>query len=197
MIGDDEVNAQLGGKLGFFYSGNAVVHGHDELAAPVVKGLDGIARKAVAIALPAWQHTFDRCSHALEMLVQQRRCRHAVHIIIAKNDNGLAIVNGPPDALTRFVHIGEQRRVAEFLFPGQQGQRFGWVGNAAGCQNACQQGVFFLLGGKNAAVFRIRPRLFLHRLLFQLFHGLFCKRLRHLSERRTIQRLQMPCTVGH
>ena len=99
-------------------------------------GLDGVFRKAVAVPLAAGQHTLDGRAHALEMLVQQGGSGHAVHIVIAEDRDGLAVVDGLPDALAGFFHIGEQGGVAQFLFPCQQGERVGRVGDAAGRQNA-------------------------------------------------------------
>ena len=197
MVGNDQVNAQFSGIIGFFHSRNAVIHRHDQLAALIVDGTDGIARKAVAVALAAGQHTFYGSPHALEMLVQQGRGRHAVHVIIAEHHNGLALVNGPPDALAGLVHIGEQRRVAQLFLTGKQGQCFGRVGNAACRQHARQQGIFLLLGGKGGRIFLLAPRLVVLCVIFQFFGGLLRNRLRQLPQRGTVQRFQIPCTVCH
>ena len=131
------------------------------------------------------------------MLVQQGRGRHAVHVIIAEHHNGLALVNGPPDAFAGLVHIGEQRRVAQFFLTGKQGQCFGRVGDAACRQHARQQGIFLLLGGKGGRIFLLAPRLVVLCVIFQFFGGLLRNRLRQLPQRGTVQRLQIPCTVGH
>ena len=197
VVGDDEVDAQFCGKLRFFHSRDAVVHGHDELIALVVDGLDGVAGKAVAVALAAGQHAFHRGPHTLEVLVEQGRGGHAVHVVIAKDHDGLAVINGLPDALAGFLHIRQQKRVAEVFLPGQQGEGFGRVGDAPGGQDARQQGVLLLLGGKHAAVFCVRPGFFFHSLLFQFFHGLLGDGLRQLLQGRAVQRLELPCTVGH
>ena len=87
------------------------------------------------------------------MLVQQGGGSHAVHIVIAKNRDGLAVINGLPDALTGGVHIREQRRVGKFLLPCQQGQGFGGVGDAPGSKDARQQGVFLLLRSQHGLIF--------------------------------------------
>ena len=58
-------------------------------------------------------------------------------------------INGPPDALAGLVHIGEQRRVAQFFLTGKQGQCFGRVGNALAAQqkeNALLAGVLTARG---------------------------------------------------
>ena len=197
VVGDDQVDAQFSGKIRFCHRRDAVVHCHDELIALVVDGLDGIFRKAVAVALAAGQHALDRCAHALEVLVQQSRSGHAVHIVVAEDHDGLAIVDGLPDALTGLVHIGQQRRVAQFFFARQQGQRFGGVGDAPRGQHTGQQGVFLLLGGQHLMIFCFRPRLFVHGLLFQFFCGLFRDGPGQLLQHGAVQRFQFPCTVGH
>ena len=153
VVGDDQIHAQRSRKVGFLHGRNAVVHRHDEGAALVVHGLDGVFRKAVAVPLAAGQHTLDGRAHALEVLVQQGGGSHAVHIVIAEHCNGLAVVDGLPDALTGGVHIGQQRGVGKLLLPCQQGQRFGGVGDAPGGKDARQQGVFLLLGSQHGLIF--------------------------------------------
>ena len=153
VVGNDQVHAQRSRKVGFLHGRDAVVHRHDEGAALVVHGLDGVFRKAVAVPLAAGQHTLDSRAHALEMLVQQGGGGHAVHIVIAEDRDGLAVVDGLPDALTGGVHIGQQRGVGKLLLPCQQGQRFGGVGDAPGGKNARQQGVFLLLRSQHGLIF--------------------------------------------
>ena len=116
-------------------------------------GLDGVFGQAVAVPLAAGQHTLYSRAHALEVLVQQGGSGHAVHIVIAKNRDGFAIINGLPDALTGGVHIRQQRGVGKFLLPCQQGQRFGGVGDAPGGKDTRQQGVFLLLRSQHGLIF--------------------------------------------
>ena len=153
VVGDDQIHAQRSRKVGFLHGRDAVVHRHDEGTALVVHGLDGVFRKAVAVPLAAGQHTLDSRAHALEMLVQQGGGGHAVHIVIAEDRDGLAVVDGLPDALTGGVHIGQQRGVGKLFLPCQQGQRFGGVGDAPGGKNARQQGVFLLLRSQHGLIF--------------------------------------------
>ena len=87
------------------------------------------------------------------MLVQQGGGSHAVHIVIAKNSDGLTIIDGPPDALAGGVHIGQQSGVGKLLLPCQQGQRFGGVGDAPGGKDARQQSVFLLLRSQHGLIF--------------------------------------------
>ena len=197
VVGDDKVDAQLCGKVGLGYSGDAVVHRHDEPIALVMDGLDGVARQAVAIALAAGQHALDGGAHALEVLIQQCRGSHAVHVVVAEHHDGLAIVDGLPDALAGFFHIGEQGGVAQLLFPGQQGERVGRVGDAAGRQDAGQQGRLLLLGGQRGGIFLFAPGLLVHGAVFQFFGTLLRDGVGQLPDGGAVQRFQVPGTVGH
>ena len=116
-------------------------------------GLNGVFGQAVAVPFAAGQHTLDGRTHALEVLVQQGGSGHAVHVVIAEHGDGLAVINGLPDALTSGVHVGQQGGVGKFLLPCQQGKRFGRVGNATGGKNARQQGVFLLLRSQHGLIF--------------------------------------------
>ena len=153
VVGNDQVHAQRSRKVGFFHGRDAVIHRHDEGTALVVHGLDGVFGQAVAVPLAAGQHTLDGRTHALEVLVQQGGGGHAVHIVIAEHGDGLAVVDGLPDALTGGVHVGQQGGVGKFLLPCQQGQRFGGVGDAPGGKDARQQGVFLLLRSQHGLIF--------------------------------------------
>ena len=153
VVGNDQVHTQRSRKVGFLHGRNAVIYGHDKGAALVVHGLDGVFGQAVAVPLAAGQHTLDGRAHAFEVLIQQGGGGHAVHIIIAKNRDGLAVINGLPDALTGSVHVGQQGGVGKFLLPCQQGQRFGGVGDAPGSKDARQQGVFLLLRSQHGLIF--------------------------------------------
>ena len=153
VVSDDQVHTQRSRKVGFLHGRDAVVHCHDESAALVVHGLYGVFGQAVAVPLAAGQHTLDGRAHALEMLVQQGSGGHAVHIVIAEHGDGLAVVNGLPDALTGGVHVGQQGGVGKFFLPCQQGQRFGGVGDAPGGKDTRQQGVFLLLRSQHGLIF--------------------------------------------
>ena len=197
VVGDDEVYPQGGCKLGFLNGGNAVVHRDDELAALVVDGLDGVFGEAVAIALPAGQHTFDVGSHPFQVLVEQGRGSHAVHIVVAKDHDGLFVVNGLQNAGTGLVHVGQEHGVGQLFLARQQGQCLRRIGDATGRQNARQQGGFFLLGGQGGIVLRFRPGLLALAVIFQFFGILFRDGVGQLPHRRAIQRLQVPGPVGH
>ena len=160
-------------------------------------GLDGVARQAVAIALAVGQHALDGGAHALEVLIQQCRGSHAVHIVVAEHHDGLAIVDGLPDALAGFFHIGEQGGVAQLLFPGQQGERVGRVGDAAGRQDAGQQGRLLLLCCQRGGIFLFAPGLLVHGAVFQFFGTLLRDGMGQLPDGSAVQRFQVPGTVGH
>ena len=59
------------------------------------------------------------------MLIEQGRGGHTVHVVVAEDDDGLPFVDGPQDALTGFIHIGQEHGVAQLFFARQKGQRLG------------------------------------------------------------------------
>ena len=197
VIGDDEVHAQFRRKFGFLHGGDAVVHSHDELIAFVVDGLDGVTGQAVAVTLAAGQHTFDGGSHALEMLIQQCRGGHAVHVIVPEDHDGLAVVDGLPDALAGFLHIGQQAGITQLFLPGQQGQGVGGVGDAPGGQDARQQRILLLLGRQCGGIFLLTPGFPVGSIVFQFLGGLFGNGMGQFPQDRTVQCFQFPGTVGH
>ena len=105
--------------------------------------------------------------------------------------------DGLPDALAGFFHIGEQGGVAQLLFPGQQGERVGRVGDAAGRQDAGQQGRLLLLGGQRGGIFLFAPGLLVHGAVFQFFGTLLRDGMGQLPDGGAVQRFQVPGTVGH
>ena len=103
------------------------------------------------------------------MLVEQGGGGHAVHIVVAEDHDGLALVDGPQDARAGLVHVGQEHGVAQLLLARQQRQRLGGVGDAPGSEDAGQQTGLLLLGRKDRAVFLLAPRPIVHALVFQLF----------------------------
>ena len=169
VVGDDEVDAETGRKGGFLHRRDAVVHRDDEAASLIIDGLDGVLRQAVAVALPAGQHTLGAGPHPFEVLIEQGGGGHAVHIVVAEDHDGLALVDGSQDARAGLVHVGQEHGVAQLLLARQQCQRLGGVGDAPGSEDAGQQTGLLLLGRKDRAVFLLAPRPIVHALVFQLF----------------------------
>ena len=99
VVCDDEVDAEAGRKCGFLYGRDAVVHRDDEAAALIINRLDRVLREAVAVALPAGQHTLDGGAHPFQVLIEQGRGGHTVHVVVAEDDDRLPLVDGPQDAL--------------------------------------------------------------------------------------------------
>ena len=169
VVSNDEVDAETGRKGGFLHRRDAVVHRDDEAASLIIDGLDGVLRQAVAVALPAGQHTLGAGPHPFEVLIEQGGGGHAVHIVVAEDHDGLALVDGPQDAHAGLIHVGQEHGVAQLLLARQQRQRLGGVGDAPGSKDAGQQTGLLLLGRKDRAVFLLAPRPIVHALVFQLF----------------------------
>ena len=195
VVGDDQIDAQRSRKRRFLDRRDAVIHGHDELIALVVDGLDGVLGQTVAVALPAGEHTLDVRAHSFQVLIEQCRCGHAVHIVIAENDDGFLIVDGVHDALTGFVHVGQQHRVAQLFLTGQQHQRLGRVSDASCRQNTGQKSGLFLLSGKGRIEFFFTPRLV--GVVFHFLSVLLGDGPGQLPYRRTVEVFQFPCPAGH
>ena len=197
VVGDDEVHAQLSGKIRLVQRGDAVIHRHDERVAFFVDGLDGVFGQAVAVALAAGQHALDVGAHPFQMLVEQGRGRYAVHIVVAKHHDGLLVVNGLQDARAGLVHILQKQRVAQLFLARQQRQRLGGVGDAPGGKDARQQRTLLLLGGKGALVLRLAPGFPAGAVVFQFFGVLFRNGVGQLPHGGAVQGFDVPCPAGH
>ena len=196
VVCDDEVDAEAGRKCGFLYGRDAVVHRDDEAAALIINRLDRVLREAVAVALPAGQHTLDGGAHPFQVLIEQGRGGHTVHVVVAEDDDRLPLVDGPQDALTGFIHVGQEHGVAQLFFARQKGQRLGGVGDAPGSEDAGQQADFFLLDREDRAVLFLAP-FFVHVLVFQLFGVLLGDGRCQLFQRGAVNGLGVPGPVGH
>ena len=131
------------------------------------------------------------------MLIEQGGGGHAVHIVVAEDHDGLALVDGPQDARAGLVHVGQEHGVAQLLLARQQCQRLGGVGDAPGSEDASQQTGLLLLGRKDRAVFLLAPRPIVHALVFQLFGVLLGDGGGQLLQGRTVNFFGVPSPVGH
>ena len=114
------------------------------------------------------------------MLIEQGRGGHTVHVVVAEDDDGLPFVDGPQDALTGFIHVGQEHGVAQL----------------PGSEDAGQQAGFFLLGREDRAVLFLAP-LFVHVLVFQLFGVLLGDGRCQLFQGGAVNGLGVPGPVGH
>ena len=120
VVGDDQVETEFGGAIGFGHGGDAVVHRDDELIALGGQAAHGLRVEAVTAAVPAGQLAAHMRALVGKAFVQDGGGGNAVDIIIAKNDDGFLVFDGLADAFDRFVHILEPVRVGQFRLFGQQ-----------------------------------------------------------------------------
>lgn len=115
VVGDDQIYAQLLCAAGFLHSGNAVVHRHHQRVSLFCQSLEYIGIQAISPAFPAGQFTANLRPLVGQTLKQDGRCRDAVHIVVAKNDDGLAFFHRTLDAFHRLVHVLEQKGIGQFI----------------------------------------------------------------------------------
>ena len=110
MVGNDHIHPQGVGKGHLLVSGDAAVHGDHQACSLLPQGLDSLAGKAVAIFNAAGDIAQALYAAAFEIVHQKDGRGDAVHIIVAKDGNGLSPGNGQLDALHGLVHILHQHR---------------------------------------------------------------------------------------
>ena len=117
VIGDDEVDAEGGGKGGLLHAGDAAVHGDDERDALLGKRADRIAAEAVALLNAAGNVHEHRRAAGAEIIGQKAGGGDAVHVVIAEHGDGLAAGKRAVDARHGLVHVAhEEGRVDQRAF---------------------------------------------------------------------------------
>ena len=159
VVGDDQINAQFFGVTGLLHGGDAVVHRHHQRIALGRQLLQHFPVDAVTAAVPAGQHTFDLRPQIAQCLKQNRGGADAVHIIIAKNNDGLFFLNGLVQAGHRLVHVLHQEGVGERRPLSQQRLCLRGTGKAAPRQHAGQQRAAAAIGERPLRRSRLRPEL--------------------------------------
>ena len=198
VVGDDQINPQRSRIGRLFHRRDAVVHRDNQRIALFVNPVDGPLGQAVAVPLPAGQHTFHGAAQTLELFIEQGGGRHPIHIIVSVDHNGFALFQGLMNPGTGLVHVLHQEGIAEGVLSRQEGQRLLRLGQSPGCQQSRQQAGFFLLLGQHRRLFGVVP--FLPQkggLLFQLFGPFLGDGLLQAGHRLPVQRAKFPRTAGH
>ena len=159
VVGDDQIDAQLLGISGLLHGGDAVVHRHHQRIAFGGQLLQHFPIDAIAAAIPAGQHAFDLRPQIAQRLEQNRGGADAVHIIIAKNDDGLFFFDGRLQAGHRLVHVLHQEGVRERRTLPQQRLCLRRAGTAAPRQHTGQQRAAAAVGERPLRRSRLRPEL--------------------------------------
>ena len=116
VVGNDNIHPERFCKLGFFNGGNARVDGDNQFHAIVLELLNCRFRHAVTFRNAVGNIALHVGALLREIEIQKRRRGDTVRVVIAEHGNFLKIFNRLPDALDRFFHIGEQKRVGKFSF---------------------------------------------------------------------------------
>ena len=120
VVGDDQVDAQLFGVGGLLHGGDAVVHRDDQGIALVRQLFQHVLVHAVAALGAQGQFAAHLRAQVGEILVQNGGGGDAVHVVVAVNDDGLAVLHGAVQPLHRLVHIPDGKRIGQGRFPLQQ-----------------------------------------------------------------------------
>ena len=123
MIGNDRVHAGFLRVGDLVMRGNAVVDGDDQSDAVPLHCFDRVPVQSVSLTLPARQQKRRVCADRTERIKQDRRCAHAVGVVVAVHADPLVRFDRPPDARNRTVHVGKRERIGQRLRFGMQ-ERF-------------------------------------------------------------------------
>ena len=90
MVHDHDRHAEFLGVCNFHVRGNTRIHGNQVARPRLIHFIDGRNRKSVAIAKAVRESPFRFNTHSLEAAGQKRHGRHAVQVVVAKNEHALA-----------------------------------------------------------------------------------------------------------
>ena len=99
VVRDDGVDTrfcELGDGLG---GGRAIVHADDELGAGGLGLLHGVVTEGVPIGESVGDVPCDGGSEVFKQANEEGGARHAVHVVVAVHQDGLALINGLHDAI--------------------------------------------------------------------------------------------------
>ena len=105
MVGDNQVDAQRGAKLGLLNGGDAAIHGDDECDTLPLQLLDGNGVQAIAFLQAAGNVGNTMHPVAAQEVGQQAGGGDAVHIVVAENGNGFALGHGQGHAGGSQIHV--------------------------------------------------------------------------------------------
>lgn len=112
MVRDDPFQAQLGAGGDFFHGTHPAIHGDEKVRVPRLFQIsNAVQMQPVPIIKAVGDEEGDLRAELLQDPAQERRGRHAVHIVVAVDDDGFAARDGLLDALRRRAHAREGQRV--------------------------------------------------------------------------------------
>ena len=139
VVRDDQIYAQFPGKGSLFHGGDAVIHRDHKGVAFGGQFFQCVPGDTIAAAIPAGQLAAHLRTQAGQALIKNGRGGNAVHIIVAKNNDGLPVFHRRLDAFHGPFHILEQKGVREGRLLLQPLRRRPGRRDAPGSQNPGQQ----------------------------------------------------------
>jgi hypothetical protein len=113
VISDDEVYAALAGQRGGFVRGDATIDGDDELRALVGELGDGFGVEAVAFLDAVGDVELDRAAQEGDGVPENGSGGDAVNVVVAVDDDSLAIADGLGDALGGLAKVGDGEGIVQ------------------------------------------------------------------------------------
>ena len=120
MIADDDVDACGLERGDWLHRARPAVAGHDDGCASRQRRANAGVGKIVSVNEPLGDERNDVASEELERSGHQRRRTHAVHVVVAVDQNCLAIANGPHETLDRALHVEHLFRRQKLIEPRTQ-----------------------------------------------------------------------------
>ena len=142
MVRDDDVDAQFVGAAHDFGGADAGIHADDQLHALFGGGLHYFGTHAVAV-LQAVRHVIGGdAAGQFEGLGKQHDAGSAIHVVIAVDQDALALADGARDALDSGRHVAQGHRIVQF-FEGRMQE-------PAGCRGVGESAVYEYFGGRRS-----------------------------------------------
>src|SRR6185436_18087938 len=108
VVGDDDVDPVLYHLFDLLRSRNAAIDRDEQGAVPLKRKLQGVADEAFFQHGPIGNVKIHFSADFAEKLGQKGGGGHAVHIVIAINQDRLLLSDGDQDPVDRFIHIGKE-----------------------------------------------------------------------------------------
>ncbi len=115
VVGDDEVEAELGGPARRVGRADPAVHRHQHLRPLGVQAIDGRRLQPVAVAQPFGNEVGDVAAEQFQRAPQDHRRGDAVDVVVAVDDDTFPAGHGGEQAIHRRRQIGEAPRVVQVI----------------------------------------------------------------------------------
>ena len=126
MVEHDDIHAAFAQPGDGFHGGRAAVHGEQQFDGKFLQAiLHAVVAQAVAFVHAVRQIKIHLPAKRAQNFQQQRGGSHAVHVVIAENDQRLVAFAGAEQPLDGGGHVRQQKRVGEIFQPRREEVRDG------------------------------------------------------------------------